>query len=268
MAISHQLCCEVEEYLISTVQQKLDKYSPETDSMPFHYRLLGKGHMSMYSFIHSMNTTLGTSIFEQVGAKIAKENPSVNTAIGQYKLEGFKIYESVTAIERIVDDLQAKIKEPDKISEIKEVLAACKAGILSQKSKKTVDLFISMNDGREFYFDLKTAKPNKEGFVSLKKKMLEWVAVRASLIDEDRYTELALKIHTMIAIPYNPYAPSPYDRWTLGGLFSADDLLVGEEFWNFLGGENTFEDLLDVFEIVGLNIQKEISQKFQNVGLK
>ncbi len=32
--------------------------------MPFHYRLLGKDRMALYSFIHSLNTAFGNSIFD------------------------------------------------------------------------------------------------------------------------------------------------------------------------------------------------------------
>ena len=266
MAITQELCLEIEEYLLKVVRQKLNKYSPETDSMPFHYRLLGKGHMSMYSFVQSINTTLGTSIFEQVGAKIAIENDNVEVAVGQYKLNGVRSPEAILAIEQIVDNLQFNITNPNKQLEIEQILSVCKAGNCSTKVKKTVDLFLLMKDGREYYFDLKTAKPNKENFISLKKKMLEWVALRGSLESEKQYPTLASNLHTMIAIPYNPYAPKPYSRWTLGGLFSPSDLLVGEEFWNFLGGESTYKHLLYVFEIVGRQVQKEIEEKFLHVG--
>lgn len=34
--------------------------------MHFHTRLLGKDRLALYSFIHSLNTNFGTSIFEPV----------------------------------------------------------------------------------------------------------------------------------------------------------------------------------------------------------
>jgi type II restriction enzyme len=40
--------------------------------MPFHYRLLGKDRMALYSFIQSLNTTFGTSIFEPVAETLAQ----------------------------------------------------------------------------------------------------------------------------------------------------------------------------------------------------
>lgn len=68
----------------------------------------------------------------------------------------------------------------------------------------------------------------------------------------------------MIAIPYNPYEPEPYQRWTLQGLFDLEnEIMVAEEFWNFLGGEETYEQLLDVFETVGIELRPEIDVRFQ-----
>jgi type II restriction enzyme len=67
----------------------------------------------------------------------------------------------------------------------------------------------------------------------------------------------------MLAIPYNPYEPEPYQRWTLQGLFDLkNEILVAEEFWDFLGGRNTYEELLDLFEKVGIALRPELDAKF------
>jgi type II restriction enzyme len=71
-------------------------------------------------------------------------------------------------------------------------------------------------------------------------------------------------VKTLIAIPYNPYEPEPYQRWTLQGLFDLEnEIMVAEEFWNFLGGEETYEQLLNVFEKVGVELRPEIDARFQ-----
>lgn len=42
-----------------------------------------------------------------------------------------------------------------------------------------------------------------------------------------------------LAIPYNPYEPKPYERWTLKGMLDLkNELKVAEEFWDFLGGKD------------------------------
>lgn len=46
-----------------------------------------------------------------------------------------------------------------------------------------------------------------------------------------------------------------------------NDVLYGDikaiEFWNFLGGEGAYQDLLDCFERVGIELRTEIDQYFE-----
>ncbi|MDP3114851.1 MAG: TdeIII family type II restriction endonuclease, partial [Candidatus Cloacimonadaceae bacterium] len=47
--------------------------------------------------------------------------------------------------------------------------------------------------------------------------------------------------------PYNPYEPKPYARWTMKGMLDLEhELKVADDFWDFLGGEGAYQDLLDI----------------------
>ena len=71
----------------------------------------------------------------------------------------------------------------------------------------------------------------------------------------------------MIAIPYNPYHPKPYQRWTIAGMLDlSHELKVAEEFWNFLGGDGTYDALLDCFERAGMEMRSEIDEYFAKFG--
>ena len=119
-----------------------------------------------------------------------------------------------------------------------------------------VDLFVENKDGEIFLFDLKTAKPNISNFKDFKRTLLEWVAIVLS-------TNPKAKVNTLVAIPYNPYEPKPYERWTLKGMLDLDkELKVAYEFWDFLGGKGAYEDLLDCFERVGIELRPEIDKYF------
>ena len=75
--------------------------------------------------------------------------------------------------------------------------------------------------------------------------------------------------YNIVAIPYNPYEPEPYERWTLQGLFDLKiEVLVGAEFRDLLGGKNTYEDLLTVFEEAGKELYSEIDTKMKQVGTR
>lgn len=41
-----------------------------------------------------------------------------------------------------------------------------------------------------------------------------------------------------------------------------NELKVASEFWDFLGGEGTYVQLLDIFEKVGIELRQEIDDYF------
>lgn len=258
MALTIQQSKKIKTYLVEKIRQKLVSYDPETNSMPFHFRLLGKDRMALFSFIQSVNTMLGTSIFEQVGKMIAE--PRAKRAVGQYKeFEGYISSEAVLKIDHIMRELRSASRKPNKEQETKEILMIANKGEMGKKLKKRIDLFVEMENNTEYYFEIKSAKPNINEFTGIKKQMLDLIAMRGSEKPDT-------KIKTIVAIPYNPYEPKPYERWTLQGLFDLKvEVLVGVEFWDLLGGDGTYEDLLKVFEQAGLELYYEIDKKMKNL---
>jgi len=119
-----------------------------------------------------------------------------------------------------------------------------------------VDLFVQGEDETAHLFDLKTAKPNISNFKDFKRTLLEWIAIFLAK-DPDA------KVMSYIAIPYNPYEPRPYERWTLKGMLDLDnELKVAEELWDFLGSDGSYEELLNCFERVGIELRNEIDAYF------
>lgn len=50
----------------------------------------------------------------------------------------------------------------------------------------------------------------------------------------------------------------------MSGMIDLDEeLKVAEEFWNFLGGEGAYDDLLGCFERVGIELRNEIDKYFE-----
>lgn len=212
--------------------------------------------MALFSFVQSINTTLGTSVFEQVAALIAK--PNFRQSIAQYKEFNDTIYDSAyPVIQDILNRLRSSQSKPDQSAETKRIAQAAQTGKLISIKRPRIDLFLEDNMGVEYYFDLKTAKPNLRGFIDFKRQIMEWTAIRTA-------ADPNAKVRSMLAIPYNPYEPKPYDRWTFQGLFdSSNEILVADEFWNFLGGAGTYKELLNVFEEVGMALRPEIDTRFK-----
>lgn len=254
MGLNEQTRKEIYDLLIDIVRTKLQGYKPETNHMPFHFRLLGRDRYAMFSFIQSMNTTFGISIWEQVAVILAKSAGFYVER--QYDLLGEVDPETEKLIRNIHYDLRAGIRGVDKEEEIELIRKSVKKGFPRKDPDSRVDLFVKIDD-EENYFDITSAKPNMKEFAILKLKLLRWTALRLS---QDKNA----KVFTRLAIPYNPYHPQPYQRWTLKGLYDLDkgEILVGEEFWNFLARDVIYDDLLDTFQEAGNKLREEIDQKF------
>lgn len=222
--------------------------------MPFHTRLLGKDRMALFSFIHSLNTNFGTSIFEPVALALAATKFKIARS---QATAGTQISESAQRIiQNIMDDLTSGNSRPNKLEEIKHIKEVCQTGSFRTVKPTKVDVWLESENGDLYLFDIQTAKPNKGGFKEFKRTLLEWTACVIAANPE-------ISVNTLIAIPYNPYAPKPYSRWTMAGMLDlGQELKVAEEFWDFLGGEGAYSQLLDVFERVGFELKPEIDNYF------
>lgn len=244
----------IKNRLILSLRNKFENYKPETSSMPFHTRLLGKDRMALYSFIQSLNTNFGTSIFEPVAEELALRH--FDNIKRQMALANIITKEAQRTIQDIMDSLESGNSKPNKNEEIARILAVSQCGETSTIKPTKVDLFLQ-KDSNIYLIDIKTAKPNKGGFKEFKRTLLTWVACFA-------YSNPNFNIQSLIAIPYNPYEPKPYERWTMAGMLDLNsELKVANEFWDFLGGTGSYELILSVFEEVGCEMREEIDDYFK-----
>lgn len=247
---------QVKETIKSALRRKMTGYDPETKYMPFHTRLLGADRMHLYSFIHSLNTNFETAVFEPVAKAIAES--CFASAETQYSLPA-RINSSANAeIASIVSGLTSGDADSDRDAEAKRVRYALDASdeVMNDRSAKA-DLRLVAKDGSIFLIDIKTVKPNAQNFVDFKRTLLHWYAKEAALHPDN-------EIHTAIALPYNPYHPEPYRRWTMRGMLDLKhEVYVAEEFWNFLAGDDVYDDLLDCFEEAGMELGNEIDAYFE-----
>lgn len=254
MALSKNQIELVEETIKTSLRNRFERYNPEPAVMPFHTRLLGKDRLALYSFIHSLNTNFGTTIFEPVAIALAKNNFK---SARKHIVSGTQISTAAQfEIQKIMDELTAAHIKPNKLKEVDIIRKVCQKGEMRTVKPTIVDVYLESNNGELYLFDIKTAKPNKGGFIEFKRTLLIWSAV---VLAENPNA----KVNTLIAIPYNPYEPKPYSRWTMAGMLDLDnELKVAAEFWDFLGGEGSYNDLLDCFERVGIEMRDEIDDYF------
>jgi len=259
MGLKSETKKSIQDYIVETLRYKFEHYVVGDEVMPFHYRLLGKDRMALFSFIQSINTMFGTSIFEQTAVRLAHEKFKI--AKNHEKAFNKISSQAQSTIQSIIDQLSSSKISPNKPREIELIKNACNTQSLHDISTPLVDVWLETYDEELYLIDIKTVKPNIGGFISYKRTLLEWVAVELAK-DENR------KIHSLIAMPYNPFEPEPYKSWQLRGMLDLNhELLVGKAFWDFVGGEGAYEDLLDCFEIAGLLLRPEIDSYFSKFNV-
>lgn len=254
MPLSNNQKQKIFDLLSEKMQNKLDGYGSETTSMPFLARLVQDNEkIAAYSFIHSMATTLGMSIYEDISALIASETAEETHT--NYKNIGHTVSkEQKSVISKIVSEIRNGDRTANIGAEKEEVLRTSSENKELQRSGLIVDFYMKRN-GEEHCFEIKTAKPNIDVFEKSKTKLLEWVARRGC------------PINVYLVFPYNPYHPEPYKRFTEVGMMDhPNDFLIGEEYWDFLGGKNTFPELLKLFDEVGKNYQIQLNEKFKQIA--
>jgi len=251
MGINEEQSKEIKDLLRKKIEDKLKKYVRETSSMPFLAKLMQDSEkVAAYSFIHSLATTLGMSVYEQISKIIASEHfDQVETG---YDVEGTMSDEENAVISRIMQEIKNKSRTANKQEEIK-LISNCKQEN-GHEHKIRADLFLKKNE-KEYYIEIKTAKPNIDVFSKSKQKLLEWIALTNK------------NAITILAIPYNPYHPEPYSRFTIQGVLDEEEeLYVADKFWDFLGGDGTYKELLEIFDEVGKEFKEKIQDKIKEVA--
>jgi hypothetical protein len=240
---------EIKAILLSKLLGKLESHAPESEYKPFFDAIFNKKQIMLASLIQSFYTSFGMSIYEQIAVALA--NGQGKHAERQYKLLGQIDPKTNSLIDKMDVDLRAGKIKGDAKKETETIRASIKPGKPERHPDSVVDLYVKAPDNQEYYFGITTVKPNKEGFETHKRKLLNWIALRLSQNNK-------AKIHVATVLPYNPYYPEPYERFGSATLFDKSQFLVQEEFWNFIGGKDTFKELIDICKEVGTELRKKI----------
>jgi hypothetical protein len=194
---------ELERVLAAMLDSKLIKYAAESEYKPFFESLFTKEAIITASIVHSFYTSFGMSLYEQMAVILAK-------ARGWHAERQYVVYGSIDpGTEALIHTICARTSKPDKLTEIEEIRRSIKPGKPDKDKESIADVFVRRDDKSEVLVDITTTKGNLKEYRALRRKLLRWCALRFS---QDREVHLS----TYIGMPYNPYHPQPYERWTAG----------------------------------------------------
>ncbi len=214
-------------------------FSKNGDVKPFHEAILPAGIIAVTEFERSFSTKLG-STFEEAARLIAAQHGF--EAKRQYRLAGSVPAAAVDEIERLTKRIDEHGWSGEYSDAVKLVTSAKGSGT---QRRQLLDLYIRKPDGTEAFFELKSPKPNKGQCLEVISRLLHVHAIKQAGPPA---------VQTYLAMAYNPYGGdrSSYNHsFTLSYLDFKTMMLVGEEFWSYVGGEGTYEELLDIYRAVG-----------------
>ncbi len=220
-------------------------------NMPFHKALLPKTFGRMSSFERSFSTILGKS-YERHSAIIA-ETRFLKVKL-QHKTDG-RILESVDA--EIVDE----VKRVDGghlfcnyFDVVRRIVDLEKDGSGNKVSRSVIsDLYLKSYNDEEYFFEIKTPKPNKEQCLNITRKHL-WIHALLKMVQP--------QVKTYFAMGYNPWGEdNEYKHsFAVKYLDIKRQTIIGKQYWDFLGGDGAFEDLLEIYRKVGSVKSKELNR--------
>lgn len=215
-------------------------YSPKGAIKPFHEALLPEGILRISEFERSFSTKLGTT-FEECARLLSNEHYA-QSARG-YRVEGKVSQDAIRIIERLVNWIGANGMARSYLDIVREVLAA--KGQPEILRAQLTDLYLQDVDGNEVFFEIKSPQPNKGQCLEVANRLLTVHAIRQAGPP---------KVMTYYAMAYDPYGADKRGyKWSFATRYMDinSQVLIGKEFWDFIGGANTYEELLEIYREVG-----------------
>jgi hypothetical protein len=215
-------------------------FSKDGRIKPFHEALLLDGILRINEFERSFSTKLG-STFEEVAKMIGKN--SYKKSERGLTIEGNIPRDAISTIERIIDDTGTNGMKVSYLDLVDEVVNASIDN--KQKRSRIADLYLMDENENEIIFEIKSPKPNKGQCLEATDRLLQIHAIKRLN---------APRLKTFYAMAYNPYGNDKSDfkhSFVLRYMDMENQILIGKEFWDLVGGEGTYEEVLEIYREVG-----------------
>ena len=161
-----------------------------------------------------------------------------------YRVRGLVTAKAIKRIEDITNGIGSggmKSKYPELVQEI---ISLSKSGNAVERVS-IADLYVETKSGEEWFFEIKSPKPNKGQCLEATGRLLQIQAITHA-----KYP----KAKAFYATAYNPYGveKSTYRHsFVVNYMDLANEVLIGKEFWDMVGGKGTYEEVLSIYQEVG-----------------
>lgn len=209
------------------------------DIKPFHEAIIPDGLLRITEFERSFSTKLGNT-FEEVARLIGQDNFIESQR--KYIAKGMLSTAAISTIESIANSIR-KSGMQQSFLELIDMVIRTHPGNQVERSRQ-VDLYLKDRKGNEFYFEMKSPKPNMGQCIEVTDRLLQIHAMK-------RATRPG--VNTFYAMAYNPYGKREHytHSFALRYLDIKNEVLIGKEFWDLIGGEGTYEEVLGIYREVG-----------------
>lgn len=234
---------------LACVQNTINRIQHEDTHRPFHAALLSEQALFWSRFERSFSTSFGQRVIEQISQAAAINGGAQFAETQKVTLITLPI-DQINAIEEHIYGLRnSRARRPANWNIDVSELSAVRAVQGTQQLRVISDLWWQ-KDGINNYMSIKTVKPNIDQTAEAKRDLL-----KLKLADPSA--------NVYYGLYYNPYGNFKQDyAWSPPMRifnFNADPcVLIGKEYWDTLGGNGFYEEVLTIAQQVGETTRRQI----------
>jgi hypothetical protein len=196
------------------------------------------------------------NVWERLAQVVAIE--AHGSCLMGHTIDGVVGSESLRRIQEVLNQLEHSKKGDEKIKPDwdKELKYIKKGGGEPIPVSVVCDIFIHNEETNTKYaFELKAPMPNSDQTKVSKEKMFKLLAMKPKRVD-----------HAFFALPYNPYGKKEDYAWTFPrrwfDMQRDKSVLIGDEFWELIGGEGTYNNFIKEVNLIGKEYRERIYREF------
>jgi hypothetical protein len=196
------------------------------------------------------------NVWERLAQVVAIE--AHGSCLMGHTINGVVGSESLRRIQEVLNQLEHSKKGDEKIKPDwdKELKYIKKGGGEPIPVSVVCDIFIHNEETKTKYaFELKAPMPNSDQTKVSKEKMFKLLAMKPKKVD-----------HAFFALPYNPYGKKEDYAWTFPrrwfDMQRDKSVLIGDEFWELIGGEGTYNNFIKEVNLIGKEYRERIYREF------